>query len=292
MIVLERGRVICGIDLKRPDLAGFDADICRALAAALFDNPAAVDARQLDWAAAAAALVSRQIDVYLGPTDRELPGIHRGPTLFVDATGAIARIDVGIRTIADLKFTTICLIQDSIDEAAFQAAADDARVQYQPVAFNAGDVDAMYSRYDQGHCDAVVDNRVRLAQRLPTLSAPREQALIDLALPTGLRGLLTASDDANWIDVVSAIGNSLIRAEQLGIVSSDLDTALASDDPAIRQLLGVEGDSGASLGLTADFAARAIAHVSHYGEIYDRHFGALPRGPNALVQDGGMISAP
>ena len=300
-IVRARGKVICGVDPTRPDYsdseANFDVDICRALAAALFDNPDAIEARPLDGPAAVAALQASEIDVYFGPTDRDLPGLHIGPTLFIDATGAIARTDVGIRTIADLKFATVCLIQDSIDERLFNEAAAAARVEVQPFLFNADDSDEMVKTYDQGRCDAVVDNRVRLVQRLPELSDPRGQGLIDLTLIIGLRGPITSVSDANWTEIVAAVSHSLIRAEELGVASSNLEAALDSDDPAVRQLLGVEGHIGTSLGLVKRFVTRIIAHVGNYGEIYDRHYGAeagldLPRGPNALLKEDGLIAAP
>jgi general L-amino acid transport system substrate-binding protein len=284
--------VNCAIDSDRSDLAGFDTDLCRAIAAALFDDPDRVRVTPRDPIVAAAALRAGDADVYLGPTDLGPSELALGPTLFFDATGAIARTDVGITQLADLKFTTVCLIQDSIDEQAFNAAAQEARVPFQSLLFNAQDVDVMYSRYDQGHCDAIVDNRVRLARQLPTLSDPRGQGLIEMALITGRRGLVTASTDTNWSEIVAAIAHGLVRAEELGVNSATLEAALAGDDPAVRQLLGVDGEIGTSIGLAGDFVARIIAHLGNYGEIYDRHFGDLPRGPNALFVNGGSILVP
>ncbi|HEY4688039.1 MAG TPA: hypothetical protein VIK33_01920 [Anaerolineae bacterium] len=294
--ILERGNVNCGVDPMRPDYDAtrpdFDIDVCRAIASALFNDPDAYDVFPLDLNAAAAALRAGEIDVYIGPNDQALPGIVNGPTLFIDATGAIARADVGIRTIADLKFATVCLMQDTIDERLFNEAATAARVTHQPLLFNPGDFDAMYSTYDQGHCDAVVDNRIRLWQRLPTLTVPSDHDLIDLVLTIGSRGPITPSNDVNWSNIVAAIGNSLIRAEELGVDSAGIDAARTQDDTGIRELLGVEGDIGHRLGLSRNFAAWVVEHVGNLGEIYARHFGALPRGPNALVKDGGLIDAP
>jgi general L-amino acid transport system substrate-binding protein len=289
-ILLNRGSVICGIDPARPDYTpgeiNFDADLCRAIAAALFDNPDAATFQSLGTDAALAALDDGEIDVYLGP------GREAHSALFVDATGALARNDVGIRTLADLKFTTVCLIQDSPDERRFNEAIAAERITVQPFLFNSGEYDAMYAAYDQGRCDAVVDDRLRLARRLSTLSVPREQSILDVALIAGTRAWLTPPGDAQWTSIVEAIRSALLRAEALGVSSLNLDEMLASEDPAVRQLLGVEGDAGSSLGLSGDFAVRAIRHVGNYAEIYERHYAVLPRGPNALVKDGGMLEAP
>lgn len=295
-IVLARGNVICGIDPARPDYSptapNFDLDLCRAVAAALFDDADAYDTIPLTQNEAAAALDAGAIDLYVGPTGREWPGVHLGPTLFVDAAGAIARTDVHIARLSDLKFATVCLIQDSIDEQLFNAAADAGRVTVQSFLFNAGDVESMYQTYDEGRCDALVDDRVRLALRLPNLTVSRDHAFIDLTLPVGPRGLLTSQKDANWSTIVDQIGRSLLRAEALGVTSAHLDSALGSDDAAIRQLLGVDGAAGSSLGLSEDFVARIVTHIGNYAELYERHYPDLPRGPNALPQDGSNISAP
>lgn len=288
-IVLARGEVNCGVDTTRldytADAPNFDVDICRALAAALFDDPDAYRLIPIEESA-------EQPDVYFGSLDALTADLHTGPALFVDATGAIARTDVGIRQIGDLKFATVCLIQDSADERQFDQAAAAARVTVQPFLFNATDLDAMYAAYDQGRCDAIVDDRVRLALRLPAFSASRDQDLIDLALPKGTRGLIAPATDANWIEIVDAVSAALVQAEALGVDSANLDASLASDDPAIRFLLGVDGDAGSRIGLSDDFAARIVRHIGNYAEVYARHYPNLPRGPNALSQEGGLIPSP
>lgn len=291
-MVMRRGNVACGIDPSRPDYVegeiNFDADLCHAVAAALFDNPDAVEFRTLDADTATGALISGEIDVYVGPISAESPAVIAGPPLFADATGALARNDVNIRTIGDMKFATICLIQESVDERLFNQALGDERVTIQPFRFRASDYDSMYSTYDQGRCDAVVDDRIRLAQRLPALSVPHEQAILDLALTRELRGLLTANDDVQWMTAIYNVGAALIHAEEHGIASDNLEDALASEDPVIREFLGAEGNAGQSL--SDDFATRIVRHVGNYAEIYTRHYPDLPRGPNALLKDGGMIA--
>ena len=73
----------------------------------------------------------------------------------------------------------------------------------------------------------------------------------------------------------------------------NVDEMLGSDNPAIKRLLGVEGDFGTALGLTKDWAYQIIKHIGNYSETYERHVGpntpiALARGLNALWKDGGL----
>lgn len=213
--------------------------------------------------------------------------------MFFDAVGVIARTDVGISELGDLSFTTICVIENSREQALFDAAAVAGRVQYQSFFFAMGDGETMYATYNRGHCDAIVDERVRLAQRLPNFSTPHEQAFINLTLLIGPHGVFTSARDANWTEIVRSVNSAIIQAEMLGLTSFNLENALSSEDIAMRQLLGLEGDAAARLGLSSDFVVRVISHVGNYAEIYERHFGSdLPRGPNALLEDGGMISTP
>ncbi len=76
-----------------------------------------------------------------------------------------------------------------------------------------------------------------------------------------------------------------------------VDDALKSSKPDIRRLTGAEGAFGEQLGLSKDWAVRAIRQVGNYGEIYERNVGAqsrlgIPRGLNALWTHGGIQYAP
>lgn len=299
-VIRSRGYVVCGLDPNRPDFDpdfSFEVDLCRALAAALFDDPLAIETQTFDLTQGVAALQAHQIDVYFGQLINLGSDIHLGPIMFVDAVGALARNDVQINVLADLNFASVCLISDSLEGRLFDELAQSTRISYQAVASAAGDFDSMYAAYDRGQCDAVVDDRIRLAQRRNTLSASREHIFLDLTVEIGPRGPITAVDDDNWIVIVDTTMYALIQTERLGVTSSNLEESLNSEDAAVRRLLGSEGEIGASLGMSADYIARAIRHIGNYAEIYQRYYGAdaglnLPRAINDLFESGGMIAAP
>jgi general L-amino acid transport system substrate-binding protein len=83
------------------------------------------------------------------------------------------------------------------------------------------------------------------------------------------------------------------EAEEQGVSSENLDEMLASDNPTIKRLLGVEGEVGDSLGLPNDFMVKVLTQVGNYEEVYNRHLGPegiyIPRGPNELWINGGLI---
>ena len=99
--------------------------------------------------------------------------------------------------------------------------------------------------------------------------------------------------------IVEWTGEGMMRAEESGIASEDVDDMRAnSESSMIRRILGVEGDLHVGLGLPQDWAYQVIKNVGNYGEIYERNVGpdsvlGLDREGtlNALWQDGGLMYA-
>ena len=89
----------------------------------------------------------------------------------------------------------------------------------------------------------------------------------------------------------------MINADELGVSRANLDEAMKSQKPAVRRLLGLEGDFGKRVGLTNDWAARVVRLVGNYGEVFERNVGTgsklgIPRGLNQLWDKGGIQYAP
>ena len=92
--------------------------------------------------------------------------------------------------------------------------------------------------------------------------------------------------------------NALITAEELGVTSANIsEMAAGTNNPEINRLLGSEGTLGEMLGLSADWAKKAISANGNYGEIFESNIGestaiGLARGLNAQWTDGGLIYSP
>ena len=70
---------------------------------------------------------------------------------------------------------------------------------------------------------------------------------------------------------------ALIAAEELGVTQANVDEMRKSDVPEVKRLLGVGDDLGQKIGLSADWAYKAIKQVGNYGEIFERHLGEKTR---------------
>jgi general L-amino acid transport system substrate-binding protein len=104
--------------------------------------------------------------------------------------------------------------------------------------------------------------------------------------------------DDQWFDIAQWTVYTLIAAEEYKISSQNVDDVKANTaNPEVKRILGVEGEMGAKLGLSNDFAYNIIQQVGNYAEVYDRNLGPdtptyIPRGLNNLYTNGGIMYAP
>jgi general L-amino acid transport system substrate-binding protein len=216
-------------------------------------------------------------------------------TTFYDGQGMMVRADSGIESLEDLEGGTVCVQQGTTTEKNLADAMRAAGVTYEPLVL--ADATATRDAYEQGRCDGFTTDKSGLVSQQTLLAVPEDHVILDVTMSKEPLGPSVRHGDNNWADVVKWVTFCTINAEELGITSANVDEMLGSDEPAILTTLGVEGDLGLALGLSADFCARVVRHVGNYGEIYDRNLGPdtpfnLPRGLNALYTQGGIQYAP
>ncbi|MEL6436626.1 MAG: transporter substrate-binding domain-containing protein, partial [Pseudomonadota bacterium] len=168
-------------------------------------------------------------------------------------------------------------------------------MEYELVAFEKAD--EVVAAYDAGRCDVYTTDQSGLyAQRLK-LTDPGEHKVLPEIISKEPLGPVVRQGDDQFFNIVKWVHNATLNAEELGVTMANVEEMKGSDNPAIKRLLGTEGEFGAQLGLEADWAANAIAAVGNYGEMFDRNVGpdtplAISRGVNALWSQGGLQYAP
>ena len=307
--VLERGQLICGVDGGIPGFSfvdessaysGLDVDVCRAVAAALFDDPEAVEYRRLDSTERFTALSGGEVDMLSRNTTWTISrdtqvGMEFAPTTFYDGQGMMVREASGITSLEDFAGKAVCVETGTTTELNLTDQMRKLGVEFEPVVFQ--DADAAYAAYDEGRCEGMTSDKSQLVARRSTLPAPDEHVLLEVTMSKEPLGPLTVNNDSAWFDVVKWVTYGLIQAEEFGITSENIAEFQGSDDPNIARFLGEEGTLGTDMGIPNDFMYRVISHVGNYGEIYERNLGAgsqfqLERGLNALWTDGGLMYAP
>jgi general L-amino acid transport system substrate-binding protein len=308
-IIKSRGKLICGVSGELPGFSfvgtdgkysGIDVDVCRAIAAAVFDDPEAVEYSNLNSKERFTALQTGEVDILSRNTSWTLSrdttqGLDFAPVVFYDGQALMVRKNSGIKSLADLKDKAICVQTGTTTE---QNLADQMRkrgITYKPIVFE--DVNITFATYAQGRCDAITTDRSALVSRRTTLPNPDDNVILDDVLSSEPLAPAVAKGDTKWTDIVKWTVYSLVKAEELGINSQNIAQFTTSNDPDIKRFLGTEGNLGEGIGLTKDFAARIIKHVGNYNEIYDRNLGAktklnLARGQNQLWSKGGLLYSP
>lgn len=308
-IVKTRGGLICGIN---GSLAGFsnlnqstnqydglDADICRAIAAAVLGDANAIEWRVLSTQNRSVALQSGEIDVLVRNTtwtsSRDAEWGLFAPTTFFDGQGMMVRRDLGATKLEDLAGASICVQTGTTTELNLADQMRVRNVEFTPVVFE--DIDATYAAYEDGRCDAVTSDMSQLAGRRSVLADPDQHMIMDVVMSKEPLGPAVPLGDDQWYNVVKWTVFAVIQAEESGITSQNIDTFMSSNDPVIRRLLGLEGDLGVKLGLDNDWVVNVIKAVGNYGEIFARNVGPgtplnLERGLNELWTNGGLMYAP
>ena len=307
--IRERGFLICGATNPLPGFAqqdaegrwsGFYVDLCRAIAAAVFGDPNLIEFRSLRGETRFAPLQTKMVDVLTrnGPwTERRdtLYGASYVGTAFFDGQAFLVPQSLGFVSAFEIDNISVCVIDggeelERLQEFFFANQASYTEVPYEDVA-------DLAVAYQAGLCQAVSASGRQLQAIRRVLPDPNAHRILPERISKELLGPVVRQGDAQWFDIVKWTLYALINAEEAGITGLNTESLSAARTPAIRRILGVEGDFGAPLGLKATFMADAIRAVGNYAELYDRHFGpqtgaALLRGQNALWANGGLLYAP
>jgi general L-amino acid transport system substrate-binding protein len=317
--IQSRGKLQCGVHEDLPGFStkgqdgrwqGFDVDFCRALAAAIFDDPNRVTFKPYIAKERFGALSSGVIDVLSRNTTWTLQrdvtyGFDFGPILFYDGQGMMASTAMGSKmkgpgaTLApqperlqNLNGAKICVQVGTTTDSNLEDFFRRYQLTYTPVRFKLAK--DMYRAYDKGNCEIVTSDISQLLAQKSTLKDPASHAILGLLLSKEPLAPVIRRHDYQWHEIVKWVGFGLIQAEEFGITSQNLSDEATSPDPAIRRFLGLEDDFVSNVGLSNDFMVRVIRHVGNYREIYDRNLKPLDvqRGANALWNQGGLLFSP
>lgn len=307
--VIARGHVQCGVTegvagFSAPDennnWSGLEVDFCRALAAAIFDDPDAVRYTPLTTSVRFETLGSGNIDVLSRTTtwtmlrDTQL-GISFVGTTYYDGQGFIVRSEDGIASTADLEGAAVCIQDGTTTELNATDYFATNGIDVEIVKFTSRD--ETLQTYLDGRCDAYTTDASGLAADRTQFPDPDAHIILPEIISKEPLGPVVRSGDTRWFNLNRWVYFAWLNAEELGVTQANVDDMLGSDNPEIRRLLGVEGDFGSFVGVPNDWGYKIVKHVGNYGESFDRNVGpstalGLDRGLNALWNAGGIMYAP
>ena len=306
---MKKGFVRCGVSQGLPGFSnadaagnwtGIDVDVCRAVAAAVLGDANKVKFTPLSAKERFTALTSGEIDILSRNTtwtlsrDADL-GVTFVGVNFYDGQGFMVRKDSGITSTSQFKNgISACTNIGTTTELNMRDFFNSKGISYEPVAFEKAD--EVVAAYDSGRCDTYTTDKSGLAAQRTKMTNPDDHIVLPETISKEPLGPVVRQGDAVWEDIVRWSLNVMIEAEEYGISSSNADMMKTSENPAVKRLVGTEGELGSYLGLDQDWSLRIIKQVGNYGESYKRNIadtGILPdRGPNQIWTKGGLLYVP
>jgi general L-amino acid transport system substrate-binding protein len=308
--VQKKGYVQCGVSqglagFSNPDQSGnwvgIDVDVCRAVAAAALGDAGKVKYTPLSAKERFTALQSGEVDILSRNTTWTLVrdtalGLNFAGVNYYDGQGFMVRKDLGIKSAKELAGASVCTNIGTTTELNMADYFRANKMDYKPVAFEKAD--EVVAAYDSGRCDVYTTDRSGLAAQRQKLKNPNAHVILPETISKEPLGPVVRHGDDQWFDIVKWSLNCMIEAEEYGVSSSNVDELKGgSNNPVIKRQLGMEGDMGKNLGLSADWCYNIVKQVGNYGESFDKHVGpktaiGLNRGVNAQWKDGGVLYAP
>jgi general L-amino acid transport system substrate-binding protein len=307
--VQDRGALMCGVSQGLPGFSntddkgnwtGFDVDVCRAIAAAVFNDPAKVKFLPLSAKDRFTALQSGEIDVlarnstWTSSRDASL-GITFTAVNYYDGQGFMVRKSLKVNSALELNGASVCAQTGTTSELNLADYFRANNMKYEITAFVTAD--ETVKAYEAGRCDAFTTDVSQLYAEKLKLANPADHVILPEIISKEPLAPAVRRGDDQWLAVVKWVQFAMLDAEELGISSKTIDEAVKSAQPEIKRLVGTEGVYGEQLGLTKDWVVRIVKQVGNYGEVFDRNVGTgsklgITRGLNRLWTKGGIQYAP
>jgi general L-amino acid transport system substrate-binding protein len=279
---------------------GFDVEFCRATAAAVLGDATKIKAVTSTGKTRFTMLNAREGDVLWRNTtitfSRDVGVKLRFHGVnYYDGQGFMVNKNLGVSSAKELDGASVCIQTGTTTELNLADYFHANGMEYEAVTIETND--EARQNYLSGRCDVYTTDASGLAATRSTFPDPDNHIVLPEIISKEPLGPATRHGDDQWSDIITWVLNATVTAEEKGITSANVDSMKNSKDPEVLRLLGVEGNQGAELGLSKDWAYQIIKQIGNYGEIFERNIGVntaigLERGQNALWTNGGLQYSP
>src|SRR5262249_55284801 len=189
-LVKERGHLICGVSQgligfsvadEKGSWSGFDVEFCRAVAAAIFNDPTKVNFVPLDAAERFAALKSSRIDLLSRNStwtmSRETSlGLIFAGIAYYDGQGFLLQRKLGVESALDLDGKAVCVQTGTTTELNLADYFRTNNMRYSAVA--AASANEMVKAYEAGRCDVLTSDVSQLYAERLRLADPGDHLIL------------------------------------------------------------------------------------------------------------------
>jgi general L-amino acid transport system substrate-binding protein len=307
--IKDRGMLSCGVSQGLPGFStpddkgnwtGLDVDICRAIAAAIFNDATKIKFVPLSAKDRFTALQSGEIDVLSRNTtwtlsrDTSLGANFTGVTYY-DGQGFLVKKSLKVNSALELNSASVCVQTGTTTEQNLADYFKGNNMKYEVIAF--ATADETIKAYESGRCDVFTSDVSQLYAERLKVATPADHVVLPEVISKEPLGPMVRHGDDQWFDIVKWTLYAMVGAEELGVNQKNVDEMAKSDKPELKRALGSDGNLGEQLGLTKDWIIRIVKAVGNYGESFERNVGSgsklgIARGLNQLWSKGGIQYAP
>jgi general L-amino acid transport system substrate-binding protein len=279
---------------------GLDVDICRAIAAAIFNDATKIKFVPLSAKDRFTALQSGEIDVLSRNTtwtlsrDTSLGANFTGVTYY-DGQGFLVKKSLKVNSALELNSASVCVQTGTTTEQNLADYFKGNNMKYEVIAF--GTADETVKAYESGRCDVFTSDVSQLYAERLKVANPADHVVLPEVISKEPLGPMVRHGDDQWFDIVKWTLFAMVGAEELGITQKNADEMAKSDKPELKRAFGTDGNLGEQLGLTKDWLSRIVKATGNYGESFERNVGSgsklqISRGLNNLWNKGGIQYSP
>ena len=321
--VKKRGYIICGTYPDFPGFSeekefettlperqskvwvGFDVEICRAVASAVFGNLQRIEFIGINGRTRFERLMDGSIDVLSAATtwtfSRDVEKkLEYVATTYYDGQGFMVRKNLGVSSAKQLVGASVCFSETSTAAQNIKDFFEYHEIRYVPISV--APHQNVKELYAAGECDMYGTDRSGLASNRLSFDDPERHMILPEVISKEPLGPVVKYGDQQWADIVRWSIFVLFIGEEMGITQGNIDRLKNHKNPSIQRFMGERNGEdypnlGIKLGLDKLWSYFIIKQLGNYGEIYERNVGlntpvGLHRGLNKLYKHGGLIYAP
>jgi general L-amino acid transport system substrate-binding protein len=265
--VKERGSLLCGVSQglygfsirdDKGNWSGFDVDLCRAIAAAIFNDPGKVKFVPLSATDRFAALKSGAIDVLSRNTtwtmSRETSlGLSFAGITYYDGQGFLVPGALNVESALELGGKSVCTQTGTTTELNLADYFASNKMKLEVIAL--ATAEETVKAYESARCSVLTSDVSQLYAERLKLAKPGDHIILPDIISREPLGPAVRQGDDQWFNIVKWTHFAMVNAEELGVSSTTIDQAMRSEKPDVKRLVGTEGDYGVQIGLTKDWAA-------------------------------------
>ncbi|MBR2923170.1 MAG: transporter substrate-binding domain-containing protein [Alphaproteobacteria bacterium] len=303
--ITARQYVICGTSPEYTSLAykqdnrieGFDADICRAFATAIFNDSENFKLVPIKRKDIGKALNSGKIDIMLGhsslsSTEEALFNVLPVDTLYYDKQIFVSRIQTESSSMNKFAKNKVCVLRNSNASTFVNEYNHKHALGFKILEFPT--LDSLKEGFYTNRCELASDSEIFINDFVRNIKTSQPTQILPEVITYIPIRAYTAGNTPQINIAFRWIINALKLAYSNGITSQNIDTYYATKSLSLQNLLGINKKAWNVLGIHPDWLKTYINNIGNYKQIMDKNIGEKSRlkinnPQNELIENDGLL---